>query len=138
MQNDLILGTWSLIDYTIAFEETQEVIHPYGNDPMGYITYTPSFVSVHIMRSKRDKKETLVEEKIEAAENYGGYVGTYELKENQIIHYPIVCGFVNFINVPQVRHYKLAGDMLTIECEAFNKERNKHGVSRLVWKRINQ
>lgn len=133
---DEILGTWSLVNYTITFMDEEEVVSPYGKNPLGFLIYTPDVVSVHIMRRDREKKGDLTQEKIETAENYGGYVGKYNIKDSVIIHYPNVCGFIDFLHTPQIRKFSLEGDKLVLECLAFDKKRQKEGNSRLVWQRI--
>lgn len=53
-------------------------------------------------------------EKIEGAENYGGYVGAYELKDNLVIHFPKLCGFPTLLNTLQPRELSLSSNRLTL------------------------
>jgi hypothetical protein len=128
------IGAWKLVEYVVNFEGQEEEFFPYGKDPKGYLIYTSDYVSVHVMRSERVCNEAPIEEKIEAAENYGGYVGRYEISGDTVIHYPEVCGFVSFLQVSQVRQFQFIADQLILECPYY-KEAEGHGRSRLVWQK---
>ncbi len=111
--------------------------------PVGYLIYTEGgFVSVHFMRKERHKcssddyKNTTVTEKVEIAENYGGYVGTYEIKDDVVIHYPEVCTFPNFIQVPQIRLFSFFENKLTLQCSYLNKPLNVQGRSEIIWEKV--
>ncbi len=128
------IGTWKLVKYVVNFEGQEEEFLPYGKDPKGYLIYTPHDVSVHIMRSERVFKDVSIEEKIENAENYAGYVGRYEISGDTVIHYPEVCGFISFLQIPQVRQYQFIGDQLILECPYFRQD-ERSGHSRLFWQK---
>lgn len=134
MQKDTFLGTWSLVSYTKSREGHPIVVHPYGENPAGFLIYTPELVSVHIMRSNRLKKDTYLEKKIESAENYGGYIGNYEIKEDTIIHYPKVSSFIDFLQVPQIRKFKFQNNLLILEYSSL--EHDKKILTHLIWQRI--
>ena len=138
MTKEMILGTWTLISYEMTSVESQKVIYPYGENPIGILIYTTKDVSVHIMRAGRSPKDNLLDEKIEAAENYGGYVGSYEIKGDTIIHHLDVCGFLSFFKTPQIRRFHLSNDRLTLECSSFYKEIGKEVNSQLIWKRTHR
>ena len=137
MTKSMLIGTWSLVTYTMHLEKNEVVLYPYGEMPVGVLIYTPNDVSVHIMRNTRDKKGSLLEEKIETAENYGGYVGSYEIQGDTVVHYPRVCSFVNFLQTPQIRKFNLRGDLLTLEYSCFSQEHGKPARSQLIWQRVN-
>jgi len=138
MSNKSFIGTWSLISYTICLEGNQNRFHPYGENPIGFLIYTDHDVSVHIMRSNRSQKDSLLERKIESAENYGGYIGNYEIHGNTIVHYPKACNFVDFLTTPQRRNFKLDGDTLFLDYLFFSKEDEKNAKAQLIWQRVNK
>jgi len=129
------IGAWKLVKYAVLFEGHEEEFFPYGQDPIGYLVYTHDFVSIHIMRSERIFKECPFEEKIEIAENYGGYIGRYEITNGTVIHYPEVCGSISFLLTPQVRQFQFIGDLLILECPYF-REKEGHGQSRITWQKV--
>jgi hypothetical protein len=136
MLNEKIIGTWKLISYTMVLEKTQKLYHPYGENPLGFLVYTPTTVSVHIMRSDRFLRSTPLETKIEASENYGGYVGKYEIQGDSLIHYPEICGFIDFLKAPQIRKFQFLDDTLILECPSFSQEHGDKTHSKLVWQKL--
>ncbi len=136
MSKDRILGTWSLVSYIILRSENKEKIYPYGKNPIGILIYTLQDVSVHIMRSERIQKNDLTDIKIEAADNYGGYVGSYKIEGNTIIHYPKIASFINYLGIPQVRGFNLQDDLLIIEYSSYEDHEEIH--SELIWERVGQ
>lgn len=133
-----ILGTWSLVQYTMRYEDTSECFHPYGENPMGILIYTPHDVSVHIMNANRPLKDSLQEEKLEMAENYGGYVGHYEVLQDTLVHYPKISGFINCLQSPQVRRFQLRDNQLILECDSLSKEHGRKIHSQLIWEKLNR
>jgi hypothetical protein len=139
MKKSDLLGTWKLLSFEIRLENNQTIL-PYGSQPVGYLIYgDDDLVSVHFMPSNRimcasdDYRDTSIEEKMEMANNYGGYVGKFEILNDAIVHYPDVCVFPNFINVPQVRKYEYFGDQLILKCSYFSKEHAANGTSYITW-----
>lgn len=134
-QKEKILGTWSLVEYTMRNEDSQEAYHPYGKNPNGLLIYTHQDVSVHIMHENRIIKDTPHEIKLEMAENYGGYVGNYKIQDDIIIHHPKISSFLNFIEIPQIRRFKLLGNKLILECDSINQENGQRIYSQLIWQK---
>lgn len=139
MQKENLIGSWKLISYKIIWPAGNEETYPYGPDAKGYLIYTPNHVSVHIMHPDRrqcttqDFRGAAMDEKIEMADNYGGYVGTYEIYQNTVIHYPEISMYHNFTLTPQVRHFQFNEDQLILGCPY-----GKGGHSQLIWQRIDE
>ncbi len=111
-----IVGAWKLVKYTTVVDKTQQIIYPFGENPIGYLVYTPEgLVSVHIMPANRKMSDSKIQEKLEAAENYGGYVGKYKILDNIVVHYPEVCNFLSYVQVAQQREFKIDKDELFLE-----------------------
>jgi hypothetical protein len=131
-----ILGTWKLVRYTMTPENSNDFFFPFGENALGYLTYTPQKVSVHVMRAERVKKSDPTERSLEAAENYAGYIGRYEVvNSEQITHYPEVSSWVDYINVAEVRFFKIQGNQLILTCDSFHKGRGCQVRSELIWQR---
>ncbi len=137
------VGTWKLIEFKIYLDNPKQEISPYGDSPIGYLIYTEdNYVSVHFMRKNRlecsseDYKETTTAEKIEIADGYGGYVGTYEITDSAIIHYPEVCTFPNFIQKPQRREFSFYRNTLVLQCPYTRKNSETSGTSKITWERV--
>ena len=138
-QSDL-LGTWKLLSFFMK-DQNGERIFPYGETPLGYLIYTPEgLVSVHIMSSNRPIGGTqqyqsgTYLEKIESAENYGGYIGTYELQDNHVIHTAELSGFTRLINSPEHKNFSLDGNQLTISYKDSSSGKELDGA--LIWEKV--
>jgi Lipocalin-like domain len=141
-KNDLI-GIWKLIYFKMFLQKNEIVIHPYGENPSGFLVYTQDdYMSVHIMCSHRNPCESSnyssisYDEKIEIAENYGGYFGRYEICNNTVVHYPEISSFPNFINTPLTRQFQLHGDELILEHLSPGKGNAEKIHSQLAWQRL--
>ncbi|MCB1075950.1 MAG: lipocalin-like domain-containing protein [Simkania sp.] len=137
MPKSKLLGAWKLVSCSI--NNSDGVTYPYGKDAIGYIIYTPdNVVSVHMMSASRmyasqhQFRSGTDAEKIEAAENFGGYVGRYEVSGDVVTHFPEACGFPSFINVPQKRKIDLSGNVLTLSCT----DPSGQNESIVVWERV--
>lgn len=132
---DYFMGTWQLI----SFEEKQndDVIYPFGKNPMGYIIYTnDGHVSVQIMSSNRtkfssdDRFEATPQECVTIFKEYFCYFGTYEIddKKNIIKHKIEGHIFSNMVDQIFERHFNFVDDILTL---TMVNDPNKS----LVWKK---
>lgn len=134
-----IFGTWRLVHYKIFIKD--KILFPFGEDGLGYLIYSEDgHMSVQFMRASRPKyasndfQNFLPEEKMELAENFGGYAGRYSISDDAIIHYPEVSSFPNFIYSPQIRKYKLFHPYLELSCPYFSEKEQSSGQSEILWK----
>ena len=140
MQPSDLIGVWKLRSFFVQGQEGDKFF-PYGEKPLGYLIYTAEgFVSVHIMSSNRPSggiqqyQGGSDSEKIESAENYGGYIGTYELKEDHAIHTAEICSFTRLINSPERKHLSLNANQLTISYKDSSSGKALDGE--LMWERV--
>jgi hypothetical protein len=136
-----VVGSWKLVHYKIFLGD--EIIFPFGEDALGYLIYTDDgFMSVQFMRAQRSKHASddfqhfLPSEKVEIAENFGGYAGRYETSTGQIIHYPEIASLPNFAYAPQIRNCELRDSCLWITCPYYSEEKQTSGLSEIVWERV--
>ena len=137
MSDIQVVGVWKLVDYRTILLSNKQISYPYGQNPKGYMIYTQTgFVSVQIMRAHRTKAKSIEEEKIEMAENFGAYFGRYEIRGTQIIHYPEVCGFLSYLNIPQKREIRFEGNKLILEYDHPSQEHSLVKNPKLVARSI--
>ena len=91
-----LVGTWRLLSWENRDVSGGEVIHPLGEDALGYIMYgQDGRMSVAIARADRagfaagDLLGGSAEERAHAAETYVSYCGTYEWRGETVIHEPV-------------------------------------------------
>lgn len=139
MPNSDFVGVWRLESLELCSSDGQKTF-PMGRDAKGYINYTEDgFVSVAIMQQGRrrfgsnDIRGGTMQEQAEAAAGYLSYCGTYEVKQDQVIHHIEISLFPNWISVDQIRSYEIEGDRLTLSTQPFlvaGKEQTAH----MVWR----
>lgn len=143
MSKTILSGVWRLVQYTTVVEGTNETTSLFGGKAVGYLIYTPEgFMSVHIMPTNRSHSDSKLQEKIESAENYGGYVGRYEIDHDIVTHYPEICNVLSYIQIPQVRKYKIIDDRLYLEYDhpleeyTLLPEKKVMAHSTVIWQRV--
>jgi hypothetical protein len=87
-----LVGAWRLVSYEAAGIGNGDVIEPFGPQPQGLITYTPSgHMSAQIMHPERPNfrqgrlEEGLPEELAAATVGYMAYGGTYEVPKGDLM-----------------------------------------------------
>ncbi len=132
------VGHWRLI----SFEQrsvTGELIQPFGNDPIGRISYdSGGKMAVQLMRRDRQKFADNDPQKGTDAEvrsafaGYVAYYGSYTVDEKMgtVTHHVEGAWFPNRIGTKQVRRYEFSGNRLILRADL------PAGQSVLVWERI--
>ena len=136
-----LVGTWRLVSFE-SRDANGKVSYPWGKDTVGYIMYNEEgYVSVSIMSPNRRRFATgdigggTTEEKVEAADTYISYCGTYEVQDDTVIHHIELSFFPNWIGVDQRRILSLEGDRLSLSTPPIavaGVEQTHH----LIWERV--
>jgi len=115
-----IVGTWQLTEYSQLLLNTKEVIHPFGDHPIGYIQYSPGghmLVFLTARELKRPASSTYTD--AERAEIHkgiiNGYVGTYTVDGNKVIHHVLTSSRPEFMGSDQIRYFEVDGKTLKIK-----------------------
>lgn len=140
MSNQLLVGSWKLISFE-SRDASGNVSHPWGEDTKGYLIYNADgYMSVAIMSSNRakfssgDLKGGTDQEKAAAADSYISYCGTYEIKQDMVVHHIELSFFPNWIGIDQNRMLSIDGNQLTLSTPPIvvaGVEQTHH----LVWER---
>jgi len=117
-----LVGTWKLIEYSDLDTVTKKWIHPYGDHPKGYFTYTKSgIVNLNGSAEKpliipADSEYTKPLTLGAILDNAWGYFGTYSIDSlNSILTHHVKGGSViNYIGTDQHRQFILKGDTLLL------------------------
>ena len=115
-----LIGTWWLVSWELRDAEGR-VTYPWGRDPVGFITYTADGrMAVQFGRSDRaqlhvaDWLAASDAEIVAAARGYFAYCGTYECRDDTVVHRLDFCLMPNWIGGEQVRQVALSGDTVTL------------------------
>ena len=116
-----LVGTWRLLSWENRDVSGGEVIHPLGEDAVGYIMYgRDGYMSVAISRPDRarfaagDLLGGGTGERARAAETYVSYCGRYEFRGETVVHFVELSLFPNWVGAEQERLVEVAGDRLTL------------------------
>ena len=108
---------WRLISYEQR-SATGEVIQPFGQDPIGRISYdSGGQMSAQLMRRDRqafsdnDPQKGTYAEIRSAFAGYAAYYGSYTVDEKMgtVTHHVEVAWFPNWVGMKQVRRYEFSG-----------------------------
>ena len=114
-----LIGTWRITSYSRMIVETNEVSRPFGENPVGYIQYSPGghmvvFLSAGEMPKVSppfsDADQVAVYSKI-----FGAYAGTYSVDGNKVTHHVVASWRPDWVGGDQFRFVELNGNKLTIK-----------------------
>ena len=141
MAQNSFVGTWRLISAEHRDSDGQ-VAYLYGKDPVGYIMYNDDgHMAVAIASSGRsnfvseDRVTATAEEKVAAVNTYTSYCGTYEIRDDRVIHHVEVSLFPNRVGTDQERIFRFDDDTLSLTTPPLLSG-GKRRVGHLVWKRV--
>lgn len=151
MVDQNFIGTWELKEMVVK-DDDKVISRPYGDYPLGYITYCENnFMHAILMNGKRRKVGLSYEDfhkpnkpwiffnlkfikgiinYFKASVAFAAYSGTYEIQENEIVHNVTSSFFPDWIGTGLVRTYEFIEDKLILS--AVN---NDDTVVELVWQR---
>jgi len=116
IKNNLI-GTWKLVSMQ-AESSDGDVSYPFGQDPIGYITFTnDNYVFLIVTNSGRknfeqpDRLKASLEEKAQAIDTCSAYCGTYEVVDKELLMKVISSLFPNWVGRVQRRHCEFNGNI---------------------------
>jgi hypothetical protein len=130
-----LIGVWKLLSLEVAADGN--VLHPYGEDPIGRLTYDEAGrMSAQLMKPGRKSAiedpeavgNASCDELRQIADGYAGYYGTFTLDEGRktVIHHVEACSLPAWVGTDQMRQYEFVGAHLVLRA----------GSSTLVWERL--
>jgi Lipocalin-like domain len=139
-QRDKILGSWQMVSWTIKDLSTGQISPALGDNPVGYITYTPEGrVMVLVLRGDRRKPAALVPtdaEKVALYDSMFAYAGTYSVDDEKVLHHIDMSWNEAWTGTTQVRFLRLQGDMLTYTSSPAPNPLNGHDcVHNVIFRR---
>ena len=123
-----LVGTWRLIEYSDFDSLSGKWIHPYGDHPRGYFTYTNSGIvnlnvsAEHPLYISADSAYKKLITLGVLLDNAVGYFGTYTIdsKNASVIHHPKGGPIPWYIGTDQKREFLINKDTLFIGDPTFN------------------
>jgi hypothetical protein len=136
-----LVGTWRVTSYSRMTLDTNEVSRPFGENPIGYIQYSPGghmivFLSAGEMPKVNppfsDANQAAIYSKI-----FDAYAGTYSVDGIKVTHHIVASWRPDWVGGDQIRFVDLNGDKLTIKTAPLvSSLTGKQIVSTLTFERI--
>jgi hypothetical protein len=139
------IGVWKLVSCEYKDKITGAVRYPYGDPPVGRITYdAEGRMSAQLMNPGRRliglppstgaasaAREASPEDMREILAGYGSYFGTFDVDESThtVVHHVEGSLIPSWVGVDLRRRYEFSGDRLLLTAES------EHSMASLVWQR---
>lgn len=118
--SDQLAGTWKLLSAT-STKSTGERSSPYGESPVGFLTYTADGRITSVISYGGRKPLSFgrlgpaqMEEQAEAFKTFLAYAGRYTLSGDKVTHHVEVSSIQNYVDKDLVRNVKFDGDRITL------------------------
>ena len=138
----VVVGTWRVTSFSTLSLETNEISRPFGENPIGYIQYSPGkHVVVFVSEGNPRKPAGFPYTDAERAEIhrgiFGAYAGTYSVEGNKVIHHIVASWRPDWIGDDQIRYIEVDGNNLTIKTAPIISGRTgKQTVSTLTFEKV--
>lgn len=115
-----LVGTFRLV--SVEHTDEQGVVgRPFGDAPIGYMTYTPDgYMFVIMMEADRpdfpggDILGGTVEERAAAFSSASSFVGRFRTDGDEVTYDLVAATFPNWVGTTQVRRFEFDGDRLVL------------------------
>ncbi len=139
MKEELV-GLWRLVSFEAA-GPGGVIVHPFGTDAVGYITYEANgFVSMHLsakdrpLSSAANMLQASPKEKESMAKSCLSYCGSYEIMDDKVHHHVEVCTFPNYVGKILTRDYRVKDNVLQLSSRP-ETSGGAEGI-KAVWERV--
>jgi Lipocalin-like domain len=137
-----LYGTWRLASWTIEVMGTGEEFRQFGDDPPGFIHFTPEGRMFAVLTTPGRKPVKTETDQIAAFSSLIAYTGRYRIEGDKLITTVDVSADPAAVGTDLVRFFDLQGDNLEIKTAPFLSTKpslglgNKQLQSFLSWKRV--
>jgi Lipocalin-like domain len=112
-ENEKLLGTWKLVSNNYEVQANGQTGPTMGENPIGYITFTPDRVFVIFSASTRKPART-DEERASLLNTLTAYTGAYHVAGNTWTTDVDVAWTPEWVGSAQKREFKIDGDQLQV------------------------
>ena len=109
-----IHGVWKLVSYEVEIQATGQKELPMGQNPTGYVIFTPEGRVMFIFTAEGRKPAKTVEERAGLLSTVIAYTGTYRLEGDKWITKVEVAWNPEWLGTEQTRTFKVDGDRLQV------------------------
>lgn len=107
-----IHGAWALLSYLVEVKSTGDTFAPMGDNPMGYVIFTPEGrLSFTLTAAGRQAPES-VEDRAQLLSSVIAYTGTYRLEKDRWITQVDVAWNPEWVGTEQTRFFSISDNQL--------------------------
>ena len=115
-----LVGTWQLKSFSLVVVDTKETSRPYGENPTGYIQFSPGghmvmFLAAGELKPPASGSYTDAERADVHRAIVGAYAGTYAVEGNKVTYHVLTSWRPEWIGRDQTRYFEIDGTKLTIK-----------------------
>ena len=115
-----LVGTWQLKSFSLIVVDTKETSRPYGENPTGYIQFSPGghmvmFLAAGGLKPPASGSYTDAERADVHRGIVGAYAGTYAVEGNKVTYHVLTSWRPEWIGRDQIRYFEIDGTKLTIK-----------------------
>jgi Lipocalin-like domain len=119
-QKSPVVGTWQVTSFSILMPDTNEVLRPFAEHPIGYLQYSPGGHMVTFCSSGAPQRAAGTAytdaERIDIYRGIcGAYAGTHSVEGNKVIRHIVASWFPEWNSGDQTRYAEIEGNRLTIK-----------------------
>ena len=111
---DKVLGTWKLVSYEVEVQASGEKGPVMGQNPTGYVTFTPEGRVFFILTGEARKPAKTDRDRAELLSTLIAYTGTYRVEGDKWITKVEVAWNPEWVGTEQARSFKLDGERLQV------------------------
>ena len=109
-----IHGVWKLVAYEVEIQTTGQKELPMGQNPTGYVIFTPEGRAFFILTGGGRKPGKTVQERADLLSSLVAYTGTYRLEGDKWITKVEVAWNPEWVGTEQTRFFKTEGNRLQV------------------------
>ena len=115
-----LVGTWQLKSFSLIVVDTKETSRPYGENPTGYIQFSPGghmvmFLAAGELKPPASGSYTDAERADVHRAIVGAYAATYTVEGNKVTYHVLTSWRPEWIGRDQIRYFEIDGTKLTIK-----------------------
>jgi len=115
-----IVGTWQVTSFSMLELDSNKTSRPFGENPNGYVQYSPGGHMVLFLQSGDPKRPTAFpySDADRAAAHrtiFGAYAGKYTVDGDKVVHHITASWRPEWNGTDQTRYFTLDGNKLTLK-----------------------
>ena len=107
-------GAWQLLSYDVEQQSSSDTFAPMGDQPTGYVIFTPEGRLSAMSTSEGRQSGSSVEERSALLSSMIAFTGTYRLESDRWITQVDVAWNPEWVGSEQTRFFAIDGDVLTV------------------------